>query len=165
MTGKLVALFLVVATLLAGGAAWYLQVYAFYERLEPRISLTVDLPDDGAQRLSITDYRGIDSDSSPLRKRACFSLAGPAPDLPPYPTPTPLHAPGWFDCFDATRIGADLATGSATAHLIEGNFTFGFDRVMALYPDGRAYLWQQMNACGDAHFDGRPLPPGCPPAP
>ena len=165
MTGKLVALFLLAATALAGGAAWYLQVHAFYDRLEPRISLTVDLPDGGAQRLSIADFQGIDSDSSPLRKRACFTLAGPAPDLPPYPAPTPLNAPGWFSCFDAAAIGADLEAGRATAHLVEGDFRWGFDRVMALYPDGRAFLWHQINRCGEAHFDGNPLPEGCPPAP
>ncbi|MCC5988393.1 MAG: histidine kinase [Pararhodobacter sp.] len=165
MTGKLVALFLALAALLAGAGMYYLQVHAFYERLEPRISLLVELPEGGVTRLSITDFEGIDSDSSPLRLRACFAVLPPYMDLPPHPRPTPLNAPRWFSCFDAPAIAADLAAGRASAHLVEGNFSFGFDRVMALYPDGRAFLWQQMNACGEAHFDGQPLPPGCPPAP
>lgn len=165
MTGKLVAIVLVVAGILAGGAMYYLQVHALYDRLEPRISLTLDLPDGGATRLSIADFQGVDSDSSPLRYRACFTVLPPMMDLPVYPAPTPLHAPRWFTCFDASAIATDLAAGRARAHLVEGDFRFGFDRVMALYPDGRAFVWHQMNACGQAHFDGRPLPPGCPPAP
>ena len=165
MTGKLVALFLAFAALLAGAGMYYLQVHAFYERLEPRSSIVAILPDGGTARLAVSAFEGIDSDSSPLRMRACVTLEDPAPELPLHPQPTPLNAPRWFSCFDAAAIAADLATGRARPHLVEGNFAFGFDRVMALYPDGRAFLWQQMNACGEAHFDGQPLPPGCPPAP
>lgn len=162
--GRLVALALVLAGLLAGGGMYYLQVYGYYDRLEPQISLTVDLP-EGATRLSVADFQGIDSTSSPLRYRACFTLAGPVMELQPYPEPRPLNAPRWFSCFDAPQLGADLDAGRATAWLAEGNFIFGFDRVLALYPDGRGYLWHQINACGTAHFDGRTLPPHCPPAP
>lgn len=144
---------------------YYVQVYAYYDRLEPRISVTLDLPDGGATRLSIADFEGIDADSSPLRLRACFTVLQPVMDLPPYPSPTPLNAPRWFSCFDASAIAADLDASRASAHLVEGNFRFGFDHVMALYPDGRAFLWAQMNDCGQAHFDGRALPAGCPPAP
>ncbi|MFN3955518.1 MAG: DUF6446 family protein [Pararhodobacter sp.] len=162
--GRLVALALVLAGLLAGGGMYYLQVYGYYDRLEPQISLTVDLP-EGATRLSIADFQGIDSASSPLRYRACFTLVGPVMELQPYTEPRPLNAPSWFSCFDAPGLDADLAAGRATAWLGESNFIYGFDRVLALYPDGRGYLWHQMNACGTAHFDGRALPPGCPPAP
>ncbi len=165
MTGKLIALFLLLAAALAGGAMYYFQVHALYDRLEPRSNLTLALPDGTTTRLSIADFDGIDSDSSPLRLRACFTVPPPVPDLPPYPAPTPLHAPGWFSCFDAGALTANLDAGRATAHLVEGNFVWGFDRVLALYPDGRGYLWAQMNACGQAHFDGRPLPADCPPAP
>jgi hypothetical protein len=77
----------------------------------------------------------------------------------------PLVAPGWFDCFDAAAIGADLAAGRAAAVLGEANVTYGIDRVLALYPDGRGYAWHQINACGEVVFDGDPPPPGCPPVP
>lgn len=165
MTGKLLAAFLVLATLLAGGGMYYLQVHAYYDRLPPRDSLTLTLPDGTTRTLALTDFDGIDSDSSPLRRRACFTVETPLPDLPAYPHPTPLHAPGWFSCFDAAAIGADLQAGQAGAHLVAGDFVWGFDRVVALYPDGRGFLWHQINPCGEAHFDGRPLPAGCPPAP
>ncbi|MCH8467962.1 MAG: DUF6446 family protein [Roseinatronobacter sp.] len=28
--------------------------------------------------------------------------------------------------------------------------------------DGRGYSWQQINPCCEAHFDGDPVPQGCP---
>jgi hypothetical protein len=57
------------------------------------------------------------------------------------PRPVP-QAPA---CFDAARIGADLAAGTAVAFLGARNITPGVDRVVAVYPDGRAYVWQQPN--------------------
>ena len=58
-----------------------------------------------------------------------------------HPAPVP-QAPA---CFDAARIGADLASGTAVAFLGARNITPGVDRVVAVYPDGRAYVWQQPN--------------------
>jgi hypothetical protein len=159
--GRLIAVLLVLAGVLAGAGMYYLQVYAYYDRLDPRTALLVQ----GAEPLAIRDHQGIDSDSSPLRLRECFTLLDAPDGLTPYARPQPLNAPGWFRCFDARALSADLAAGRASAWLVAGNFRFGFDRVMALYPDGRAFVWQQPNACGTAHFDGRPLPAGCPPAP
>ena len=75
----------------------------------------------------------------------------------------PLVAPGWFECFDAERIAQDLGAGRARAILAEFNEPYGFDRIVASYPDGRAYQWRQINRCGKAAFDGDPLPEGCPP--
>jgi hypothetical protein len=82
-----------------------------------------------------------------------------------YPNARPLVAPGWFDCFDAATIGGDLQSGRAVAVLGEENVTYGIDRVIALYPDGRAFAWHQINACGEVVFDGDPPPEGCPPVP
>jgi hypothetical protein len=42
---------------------------------------------------------------------------------------------------------------------------YGIDRVLAIYPDGRAFAWHQINACGKFVFDGDPPPEGCPPVP
>ena len=161
MTGRIMVIVLVLAGVLGGFGMYYLQVYAYYDRLAPLSSLTV-AGADGPVTLAVRDYQGIDSDSSPLRQRACFTVDPLPGGLVPHATPTPLNAPGWFDCFDARAIDADLTAGRAAAWLVEGNFRYGFDRVMAVYPDGRAYLWHQINPCGSAHFDGRPLPAGCP---
>jgi hypothetical protein len=141
---------------------YYLQVWGYYERLPPAATITLaGVPEP----VALTAHAGIDSASSPLRRRECLTLATIPEGLVPYDRPQPLNAPGWFACFDAAAIGADLAAGRARAVLVQDNFRFGFDRVMALYPDGRGFVWHQANACGTAHFDGRPLPPGCPPPP
>jgi len=140
---------------------YYLQVYGYYETLEPQIGYQVAQA-DGSARLDIADFEGIDSFSSPLRYRACFTIVGPQPEYVPYDAPEPLNAPGWFDCFDASQIGGDLESGVARSVLVEPNFRYGFDHVMALYPDGRAFVWPQINECGAAHFDGDRVPMGCP---
>jgi hypothetical protein len=163
MTGRIVVILLLLAGLAAGGAMYYLQVWGLYDRLPATDRLTV-ATEDGPAEIAVTDFQGIDSDSSPLRRRACFRLSE-APALIDYPAPDPLNAPRWFGCFDAAAIASDLRDGRATAFLVEADHVWGFDRVMAVYADGRAYLWNQMNACGRAHFDGRDLPPGCAPAP
>ena len=161
---RIIIVALLLAGVLAGGGMYWLQVWGLYDRLEPRIALMVQA-EDGTRRLTIADYQGIDSDSSPLRLRECFTVMDRPDALIPHPAPTPLNAPRWFSCFDAPAITEDLRAGRAEAFLVEGNFRFGFDRVLALYPDGRGFVWHQTNACGTAHFDGRPLPAGCPPPP
>ncbi len=163
MIGRAVVIVLLLAGLVAGGAMYYLQVWGLYDRLPAAERLTV-ATENGPEEVLVSDFRGIDSDSSPLRRRACFRLHE-AGALIEHPAPEPLNAPRWFDCFDASAIDRDLAQGRASAYLVEADYVWGFDRVMAVYPDGAAYLWNQMNACGRAHFDGRDLPPGCPPAP
>jgi hypothetical protein len=161
--GRIAIVLVLLAALVAGGAMYYLQVWGLYDPLPATDRLTV-ATENGPAVLIVTDYHAIDSESSPLRRRACFRLDA-AEGLIDYPAPQPLHAPTWFDCFDARAIGEDLLEGRASAYLVERDFVWGFDRVMAVYPDGAGYLWNQMNACGHAHFDGRALPPGCPPAP
>lgn len=162
--GKFAVVVLLLSGLIAGGAMYYAQVYGYYDTLEPQIGYQVEVA-DGSARLSISDFEGIDSTSSPLRYRACFTIVGAQPDFIAYPDADPLNGPGWFDCFDAPTIGADLASGAARGVLVEANFRYGFDYVMALYPDGRAKVWPQINACGAPFFDGDPVPPGCPPPP
>lgn len=156
MNGKLVAGFIVIAALAAGAAVYYLQEYGYYAPVEPgsagaAISLT-DL--SGMPELLPTEnFQGIDAESSPLRFRGCFTtpmtLALLSETYEVYDKPTPLIAPSWFTCFDAGRIGADLETGAALAFLSEKDIHPGVDRVVAVYPDGRAYAWQQLNESAD----------------
>jgi hypothetical protein len=164
MMGRVLVILLVACTVLAGGGMYYLQVYAYYDRLPPVTQFEIATA-GGPALLPARDFQGIDSQSSPLRYRACMTLDLPEVDLIAHANPTPLNAPHWFDCFDAARLGADLDAGTARAVLVVADFRYGFDRVMALYPDGRAFVWPQVNACGTAHFDGKPLPAGCPTPP
>jgi len=171
MNGKIVAIVLLVSGLLAGAGMYWMQVHAFYERVDPEVAdvQLTGLVSGMSEPVAHENYRGIDADSSPLRYRACFDIAVPLMDLREkyvaYPEPVPLEAPGWFDCYDARDIGAALETGEAVAFLGESNVVYGIDRVVAVFRDGRARSWHQINACGEEVFDGRPPPEGCPPPP
>ena len=170
MNGKVIGIFLVVLGLVAGAAMYWLQVYAFYDEVRLAsdggdVVIRVTRADGTVTDITASDFLGIDADSSPIRFRACFTTTTEPTGLALYPDPIPLVAPGWFDCFDAETLGADLEAGAATAVLGEANVLYGIDRVIALYPDGRAYAWHQINACGEVVFDGDPPPEGCPPLP
>lgn len=157
--GRIAIVALLVCGLLAGAGMFYLQVWGYYRTLPAQPVLRA-----GDGFLAVTRFEGIDSDSSPLRYRACFDVAQ-APDLPEASAPTPLTGPFWFRCFDAPAIDADLSAGRARALVLEADAPWGFDRLMALYPNGRAFVWPQINRCGQAHFDGERLPSGCTPPP
>jgi hypothetical protein len=158
VNGRIAAGFIVLTALIAGAVVYYLQVYAFYRPVEasaPEAAITL-LPLDGAvadPMLMTSDFEGIDASSSPLRFRACFltpmTLALLTENYRIYDNPTPLNAPSWFSCFDAGRIGDDLESGKAVAFLSAENLHPGVDRVVAVYPDGRAYAWQQLNDSAD----------------
>lgn len=157
--------------LVAGVGMWYLQVYAFYEELSGDEAGPILLTTQAGapEPIPVADLRAIDSDSSPIRFRACFTTPEPLDALAqryePYAEPTPLNAPGWFDCFDARAIGAALESGEARAFLSVKDIQYGIDRIVAILPDGRGYAWQQINSCGKVVFDGEPPPEGCPPVP
>jgi hypothetical protein len=163
--GRFLVILLLASAALGGVGMWYLQVYGYYDTLPPqdRIALT-HAGEDAPRDVTVTAFEGIDAISSPIRFRACFTVAEPS-DFAPYEGATPLNAPRWFDCFDAAAIGAALRAGEAQAVTAHANIVYGIDRVAAIFPDGRAYAWHQINACGTAHFDGDPVPPGCPPPP
>lgn len=165
MTGRILVILLLGCTVAAGVGAWYLQVYAYYDRLPEQQSVQLTpLAATSPQEFAITNFRGIDSDSSPIRYRACFDIDADPAQLTPYPRATPLIAPNWFDCFDAGALTDALSDGRAQAVMGVSNIRYGIDRVVVLM-DGRGYAWNQINACGAAHFDGDPVPPGCPPPP
>ena len=163
--GRFLVVLLLASAALGGVGMWYLQVYGYYDVLpEQRQHCADPCGRNTPARRGHTAFEGIDANSSPIRFRACFTLAEPA-DYAPYDGATPLNAPGWFDCFDAAAIGTALEDGTAQAVTAHANITYGIDRVAAIFPDGRAYAWHQINPCGEAHFDGDPVPPGCPPPP
>ncbi len=159
------------SALIAGVAMYYLQVYAFYEDVSAEVENVqlTSVVTGQAEPVVFENFKGIDSDSSPLRYRACFNVAGSLAMMTEtyvvLDTATPLVAPGWFDCFDADQIGADLEAGVALPFMGEENVTYGIDRIVAVYPDGRAYAWHEINRCGEVVFDGDPVPDDCPTPP
>ncbi|WP_420858996.1 DUF6446 family protein [Marivivens marinus] len=163
---------IVLSALIAGLAMYYLQVYAFYDEVTAEDAGGVELTlvgTDARDPINFDNFQAIDSDSSPLRFRACFttghSLAMLTETYEIYDAAEPLVAPAWFSCFDARAIGEALESGEAVAFLSRENDPYGFDRVVAVFPDGRGYVWPQMNHCGEVVFDGDPAPEGCPPVP
>ena len=172
MIGKVLAIVIVVSAIVAGALMYYLQVYDFYDEVaatgEGDVQLT-SVNTGEPEPILATGFQGIDADSSPLRYRACFETSTSQALLTEtyelYDDPVPLVAPEWFDCYDAVEIGEALETGDALGFLGTGNITYGLDRVVAIFPDGRGFVWHQMNICGEEVFDGNPPPPGCLPPP
>lgn len=171
--GKFLAGVIVVCALAAGVLLWYMENYVHYVTLPADadqsvqlVSLASELPED----IIADEFEGIGSDSSPLRYRACFttpqSQAMMTETYVTFEDATPLTAPGWFDCYDAVEVGEALERGEAIAFLGQKDIHWGFDRVVAIMPDGRGFVWHQMNACGTEVFeDGKPVPDHCPPRP
>ncbi|PTV95400.1 hypothetical protein C8J27_10435 [Rhodobacter aestuarii] len=93
------------------------------------------------------NWQAVGEHSAPVDFRACFrtplSLGLLTETFTVYDAAHPLAAPPEFGCYDARRIGADLATGVAIAFLSARDIAPGVDRVVAVYPDGRAFVWQQ----------------------
>ena len=151
--GKLIVGGILGIAALVGAAVYYFQVYAFYTAVSftpgAEIRLTPIIGD--APEVIIADnVDGIDANSSPLRFRACFhtplTQAMLTETYKVYDAAEPLVAPGWFDCFNAEKIGTALETGEAIAFLSEPEIAPGVDRVVAVFPDGSAYAWHQLNA-------------------
>ncbi|RYH02390.1 histidine kinase [Salipiger sp. IMCC34102] len=157
--------------LIAGIGLYYLQTYAYYEEVPAELADVqfVSVVSGEAEPLAFENFMGIDADSSPLRYRACYempvSLAMMTETYEIADEAEPRVGPGWFDCFDAARIGADLENGTAIGFLGQKNVEYGIDRIVAVYDDGRAYAWHQINDCGEVVFDGNPAPDTCPPPP
>ncbi|MEL6583933.1 MAG: DUF6446 family protein [Pseudomonadota bacterium] len=146
--GRVVIVGLGLLGAIAGGVLYYTANYAWYERVTGLTSLDVR-----GTSVAISDYDGIDSTTSPLKIRGCLRL-DPAelPVMEPAPEATPLVPPPWFDCFDAGTLTEDLAAGRAVAHAIADNTPpeeyhrdFAIITYLAVYPDGRAFLWRQRN--------------------
>ncbi len=140
-TGSYLVVGLVGFTFLFGMAFWWFQQHAFYEETwaeEVVIAGKVH---------TVVDWRGVTSDSSPLKMRACFLLQGEV-EAPPALDAAPLVGPGWFNCFSAKTISDALAKSYAKAYLAAANDPPGFDRIVAVFPGGRAFMWRQLNHQG-----------------
>jgi len=151
MKGKIAGILIVGISLIAGAAIYYLQVYGYYEDVTDKvreIQLTSVATGD-LEPILADNIQAIDANSSPLRYRACFttphSQAMLTESFVVFETPEPLNAPGWFDCYSAREIGEALQNETAIAYLAEANVHDGVDRVVAVFDDGRAFAWHQLN--------------------
>jgi hypothetical protein len=151
--GKVIVGAIVIVAAIAGGVLWYTAERAFYQPVafQPGAEIRlVPLTSDQPEAIVVGGVVGIDATSSPIKFRACFTtpltLATLTETYKDYPRAEPLVAPSGFDCFDAAAIGKALETGEALAFLSEPKIHPGVDRVVAVFPDGRAYAWHQLNA-------------------
>lgn len=151
--GKLIVGAIVIVAAVAGAVLWYTAERAYYTPVafQPGAEIRlVPLTSDQPEAIIVEGIQGIDADSSPIKFRACFTtpltLATLTETYRDYPGAEPLVAPAGFDCFDAEAIGKALETGEALAFLSEPNIHPGVDRVVAVFPDGQAYAWNQLNA-------------------
>jgi Family of unknown function (DUF6446) len=152
VNGKLVGGFIMSIAAIAGIAVYWLQEYAFYTPASfatgTEISLTL-IESGQPEPILAEGIEGIDADSSPLRFRACFhtplTQAMLTETYKTYDNAVPLIAPSWFGCFDAAAIGEALEKGEAIAFLSQANIAPQVDRVVAVFPDGRAFAWHQLS--------------------
>ncbi|MEM6409678.1 MAG: DUF6446 family protein [Pseudomonadota bacterium] len=167
MSGKLVGIGLMLVALITAASLYYLQVYHFYE--EPVEGGTVELTSIATgqpEEIIADDVISINATSSPIRYRACFTTPMSQSLLTEAyveaPGAAPLVAPDWFECFDADEIGTALENGTALAFMGRENHEYGVDRLVAIFDDGRGFVWHQLNDCGRKQYDGTPTGPECP---
>jgi len=172
MNGKIIVILMLLIAVVFGAGMYYMQVYGYYYEVEANPGADVVLVSrvSGAGEPIAYDYfAAIDADSSPIRYRACFTTPLTRGDLgETYTVVEQMHprvAPGWFDCFDAVALGAEIEAGTATTFLSVKNIHFGVDRVVAVTEDGRGYAWHELNDCGEKAYDGTVIGEECPPIP
>ena len=171
MSGKIVGLVIVISSLIAGAALYYLQVYGYYEEVSAEVTEVRLLPlgSNEPARILAENIDAIDAESSPIRFRACFStpasLAMLTETYQMLDRAIPRNAPDWFDCFDAASIAEELDAGTALAFMGEKNVDFGVDRVVVITEDGRGYIWHELNDCGEKAYDGTIVGEECPKRP
>ncbi len=142
MSGRILIIGFLAFTVVFGAALWWFQTRAYYEEI------SADSVEIAGQSYPVSDWRGIDAPTSPLKLRACFRLAD-APDAPVAEDAAPLVAPGWFDCFDAEALARALEASEATAYIAARDEFGAANRIVARYPDGRAFMWRQLKPKSD----------------
>ena len=151
--GRVVVVAIVLTALLGGAFLWYSAERAYYEPVAftPGAEIRlVPLVGGQPELIVVAGVQGIDAKTSPIKFRACFttplSLAMLTETYQMYDAAEPLIAPSSFGCFDAEAISRALQAGEALAFLSEPGIHKGVDRVVAVFPDGRAFAWHQLNA-------------------
>lgn len=153
-TGKFLAAFTLISAVAAGAGLYYTEQFAYYEPVNvsedpAAIVRLTNLVTEEPEQIIASDIQAISRASSPLGFRACFKTSMSLPLLTEtyvlVEDAVPLHGPKSFDCFDAVEIGTALQNDEALAFLGEKNIQDGVDRVIAFFPDGRAFVWHQLN--------------------
>lgn len=90
----------------------------------------------------VSRWVGVVAPGEPEKARACFrvetDITAP-PELEPRPTP----GPDWLRCFNPDFIMESLATDDATAYVAEYDDPPGWNRIIAVVPGRRVFMWHQ----------------------
>ena len=109
MSGKVFSVSLIVFCLIFGIVLFYFQLFAYYVRVDNLSYIKVN-----DELIPVQNYQGIDSVSSALKLRGCFTVD---PNLfekePIAAMPTPLAAPFWFRCFDHEFLHDQITKGNS----------------------------------------------------
>ncbi len=132
-----------VGAICLAGAWFYLQNEKAKQGSTPARSASTNTILIDGTGWEVQGYEGIGLPSKPLNLRGCFDFGETVPQGPVAPEPRPPVGPEWFSCFDGARIAEDLGAGRARAILAARDDRPGIDRIIAIYPDGRAYQWRQ----------------------
>ena len=141
MSGKVFSVSLIVFCLIFGIVLFYFQLFAYYVRVDNLSYIKVN-----DELIPVQNYQGIDSVSSALKLRGCFTVD---PNLfekeQIAAMPTPLAAPFWFRCFDHEFLHDQIKKGNSKVYLAKENEYDGIDRLVAVFKNGKAFQWRQLN--------------------
>lgn len=147
MNGKIVGGGLVIAALVAAAGLYYTQEHAYYYDLAQSDTVTLTTVMGDLEPVPVTDFQGVDADSSPLRYRACFklsvSLATLTETFEIAENAVPRVGPSSLGCYDAFTVGTALENEEAVAFVAQRDIHPGFDRMVAIFRDGSGYAWHQ----------------------
>lgn len=140
-SGSWVGLAILIVAAVGGAIIFYLKTYEHYREATGVAQIEI-----GDASFAVSDYRGLFHESWPQRLRGCFVLSDPQGALaaaPPAARPRPYSAPSWFECWKPAELDADLKAGLARAVVASSVDKGAYlqERVVAIYPDGRAYQW------------------------
>ena len=112
MSGKVFSVSLIVFCLIFGMVLFYFQLFAYYVRVDNLSYIKVN-----DELIPVQNYQGIDSASSALKLRGCFTVD---PNVFEKETiaamPTPLAAPFWFQCFDHEFLHDQIKKGNSKVY-------------------------------------------------
>lgn len=147
MNGKIVGGGLVIMAAIAGAAVYYTQEHAYYYDLAQSDTVTMTTVGGELEALPVSDFQGVDAESSPLRYRACFtvsvSLATLTETFEIAADAEPRIGPRSLGCYDAVAVGTALESGDAVAFVGQREIHPGFDRMIAIMRNGQGYAWHQ----------------------
>ena len=127
---------LIIAVIAALAMVWWLYGRTVFE---PTRTTEVTI---AGEVYEVRRYSGVEAEGQRHKNRACFrvdrEIVAP-PELEPRPAP----GPDWLECYNAEFIARMLASDEGAAYVAERDDPEGWDRVIAVLPGRRVYMWHQ----------------------